>query len=135
MNWMKASYKILEIDLLKQHEALIEEYMKEFLEVVRRDGFLRKPVLVDEEHLVILDGHHRVEALRLLGCKRIPVYLVDYNDDAIVLALWPGAVVSEVKKEDVIERGLKGDIFPPKTTKHIVKDELKEVRVYLKDLV
>ena len=132
---MKASYKILEIDLLKQHEALIEEYMKEFLEVVRRDGFLRKPVLVDEEHLVILDGHHRVEALRLLGCKRIPVYLVDYNDDAIVLALWPGAVVSEVKKEDVIERGLKGDIFPPKTTKHIVKDELKEVRVYLKDLV
>ena len=109
--------------------------MKEFLEVVRRDGFLRKPVLVDEEHLVILDGHHRVEALRLLGCKRIPVYLVDYNDDAIALTLWPGAVVSEVEKEDVIEKALKGELFPPKTTKHIVKDELKEVRVYLKDLV
>jgi len=38
--------------------------------------------------MVILDGHHRVSALRLLGCALTPVYLVDYEHPSIKVTRW-----------------------------------------------
>jgi len=132
---MKALFKIVDIRLLKAHEALDEELLKGFLEELKRDGHVKKPILVEDRNYVILDGHHRVEALRLMGYKRAPVYLVDYFDDAITVTVWPRAIVSEIKKEDIIKRGLEGDLFPPKTSRHILKEELKVVKTYFEDLV
>ena len=101
---------------------------------IRADGFLRKPILVEARHFVILDGHHRVEALRVLGCTRIPVYLVDYENAGITLTTWPGATVASVTKTEVVDHGVRGDPFPPKTTRHLVAIELEDVNVPLDDL-
>ena len=108
--------------------------MHRLVEEIRRDGFLRRPVLVEAKQLVILDGHHRVEALRILGCTRVPVYLVDYDDPGIRLTTWQGAVVQTVTKADVLDRGVRGDPFPPKTTRHRVTIELEDMRVALDEL-
>lgn len=132
---MRAQFKIMDIKLLKAHEALDEELLKEFLEELKRDGYVKKPILVEDRNYVILDGHHRVEALRLMGYKRAPVYLVDYFDSTITVSVWPGAIVSEIEKEEIIKRGLEGDLFPPKTSKHILKEELEEVKTYFEDLI
>ncbi|HYS71490.1 MAG TPA: ParB N-terminal domain-containing protein, partial [Thermoplasmata archaeon] len=104
------------------------------VEQIRKDGFLRKPILVAAGPLVILDGHHRVEALRILGCTRIPVYLLDYDDPAVGITTWPDAIVKAVTKAEVIDRGTHGDLFPPKTTRHTVVLEIEEVRIPLEDL-
>lgn len=130
----KLQYAIVELDRLRPHEATEEPLIAETAESIRKDGFLRRPLLVESRHLVILDGHHRYEALKRLGCSRAAVYLVDYEDDGIGLTTWPGAKVDVVSKEDVIDRGLRNDPFPPKTTRHIVP-ELDEVRVPLNELL
>ena len=104
------------------------------LEEIRRAGYVRRPILVESRHLVILDGHHRYEALKRLGCTRVPAYLVDYEDDGIGLTTWPQAKVKRVTKEEVVDRALRGDPFPPKTTRHLVSVELDEVRVTLDEL-
>src|SRR5205809_93634 len=96
--------------------ALLEQLMDQ----IRKDGYLRRPVLVADGELVILDGHHRVEAIRALGARRIPAYLIDYFSDIVRLSTWPDAEVSVVTKEDVIRRGRTGDLFPPKTSRHTV---------------
>jgi hypothetical protein len=44
--------------------------------------------MVDKKSLVVLDGMHRVAALRKIGCHRMPVCLVDYSDPAIGLFGW-----------------------------------------------
>lgn len=129
----KVRYAVVDLDRLRPHERTREAVIRETTEQIDADGFLRRPLLVESEHLIILDGHHRYEALRRLGCRRVPVYLVDYTDDGIGLTTWAGAVVSVVTKEEVIARGLSGDLYPPKTTRHLVPD-LEEVRVPLDDL-
>ena len=89
---------------------------------------------MESSHGVILDGHHRFAALKDLGCRRVPVYLVDYEDDGVTLTTWPGAIVASVTKEEVVDRGVRGDLFPPKTTRHLLSKGLEDVRVLLDDL-
>ena len=127
-------YAVVELSRLRGHEETQEPLLRKLVDQIKADGFLRKPVLVESEHCVILDGHHRVAALRLLGCVRIPVYLVEYADPAIGLTTWPGAVVATVTKAEVVDRGVRGKPFPPKTTRHLVSFTLDEVRVPLDEL-
>jgi hypothetical protein len=89
---------------------------------------------VENRHYIILDGHHRYQALLDLGCKRIPVYLVDYFQDAIRVETWPGAIVDHITKEEVVEAVLRGKLFPPKTTRHILETPLEDYPVNLEDL-
>ena len=132
---MEVRFHLIEAGLLKSHEETTEELLTRLAEEIRADGFLRKPILVEDRFYVILDGHHRYEALKKLGCRLIPVYLVDYFDEAIYLTTWPGAKHTNITKDEVLENGRTGKLFPPKTTRHIVKIELKDVPVKLSSLM
>jgi len=130
-----AALEILDIRQVRPHERTREDLLEQLLAEIPRDGELRLPVLVEREHHVILDGHHRYEALRRLGCRRIPAYVVDYASEEIGLTTWPGAIVATVTKAEVVAHGLAGNLFPPKTTRHLLKVKLEESPVRLKDLM
>lgn len=127
-------FDVVEIRRLRGHEQIRPSLLAELTEQIRRDGVLKRPVLVADDGLVILDGHHRVEALRSLGCKRVPTYLVDYESDFVTLGTWPDAAVKVVTKREVLRRGRSRDLFPPKTTKHGLTVPLEERPVSLDDL-
>jgi hypothetical protein len=132
---LRASLEVLDIRIPKPHERTRPGLLSQLIEEIERDGVLKVPVLLEREHLVILDGHHRWEALRRLGCKRIPAYVVDYSSEEISVTTWPGAIVATVTKEEVVAHGVKGDLFPPKTTRHLLRKKLPESPVPLKDLM
>jgi L-serine kinase (ADP) len=127
-------FGLIEIRRLHGHEQIRPSLLAELTERIREDGVLKRPVLVADRVLVILDGHHRLEALRKLGCTRIPAYLVEYESDLVKLTTWPDAEVKVVTKEEVIRRGLTGDRFPPKTTRHTLAVPIQERPVRLEDL-
>lgn len=127
-------FDVLEIRGLHGHEEIRPTLLAELTDLIKRDGYIRRPILVADRALVILDGHHRVEALRTLGCRRIPAYVVDYFSDVVNLTTWPDAIVSAVTKEEVIRRGLTGDRFPPKTSRHTVTIPLEDRPTDLADL-
>lgn len=127
-------YAIVDIGKLRPHENVEPDLLARLLAAIRADGFLRRPIVVEDEFYVILDGHHRYEALRRLGCVRVPVYLVHYEDPAITVTTWPRAVVKTVTKADVVARGTRGDLFPPKTTRHLLPEEQEEMRILLEEL-
>lgn len=131
---LEVEFTLLPADRLRPHESLNPELLAETEAAIDREGVVREPLLVEREHYVILDGHHRYEALVRLGCRRIPVYLVDYGDDAIRVETWPEAAVDRVTKEEVIQRALRGDPFPPKTSKHVVDGALDAAPVKLESL-
>src|SRR5205807_9745236 len=111
---------------LHGHERIRPALLKQLAEQIRRDGFLKRPILVADGVHVILDGHHRAEGVRTLGCAKIPAYLVDYESDVVHLGTWPDATVRVVSKQEVIRRGLTQDLFPPKTTRHTVSGSFPE---------
>src|SRR6267143_6270921 len=86
-------FAVVELKRLHGHERIRPALLKELTEQIRRDGSLKRPILVAERDLVILDGHHRAEAMRSLGCAKIPAYLVDFESPLLHLRPWPGATV------------------------------------------
>ena len=109
---------ILKIDELKEHEETKPAYLEELKNQIMSDGILKMPIAVDKKTYVILDGHHRLQALKRIGCTKIPVVLVDYQSSKIkVLAQREG---EKVTKEMVINTALAGKKMPPKTSRHMV---------------
>ncbi len=131
----EARFQLVDVGLLHMHEQLQPDLLERTMDEIRGDGYLKRPILVADEHFVILDGHHRFAALKVLGCRRIPCYMIDYFSDVVDLKTWPHAVVREVRKEEVIRRGLADDPFPPKTTRHLVMIKLPDVFTDLEDLM
>jgi len=107
---------VVEIERLRGHERTDEARLKALKAEIESDGMLMRPIVVDEETDVVLDGHHRLEALRLLGCSRIPVCYVSYVSDRIGVMSMVKAL--EITKSKVVQAAMRGEPFPPKTTWH-----------------
>ena len=83
----------MEITLVSIESLFIhEETIPKELEKLKRDliaaQVLKHPMIVDSSTLVVLDGMHRVAALKDLGCQLAAVCLVDYQNPAIELLAW-----------------------------------------------
>lgn len=77
------------IDEVLPHEHIIEEEIESFCASLKRKGVFFRPILLDKNTHVVLDGHHRVEGLRRLGAKSIPAVLIDYaNNDEMEVHTW-----------------------------------------------
>ena len=126
--------ELVPIEVLRPHEALDAKRLAQVRDWIERDGAMREPILVERSHYVILNGHHRTAALRELGCRRVAAHVVDYFDSRVEVGLWPGAVVDRITKREVIDRGVRGDLFPSKTTRHVVRFRFKDVPVPLRKL-
>ena len=108
---------IVEINELKEHEKIDKEYCEQLKRRIQKDGVIKKAIAVDANTRVVLDGHHRLNALRTLGCKRIPAVFIDYNSPMIQVQAWNKDTVS---KQAVIMAGTTQNKLPPKTTRHTV---------------
>ena len=126
-------FGIIPLDLLRGHEEHEPEKVDELIAELLRDGELVNPIWVARDTWVILNGHHRVEAFRRLGMKRIPAWIFDYNGEHVDLDRWsPGPPIA---KAEVIHRAHHGPRFPPKTTRHRLRVELPPRPVPLSELV
>ena len=113
--------QLVELDRLKQHEEVDPTHLKELKEEIKSDKILKLAIVVDKNTNVILDGEHRFNALKELGCKSIPVVYVDYNSPNIEVQSWRSNSNPKLTKKVVTEAGLSGRKLPPKTSKHMVR--------------
>ena len=84
---LKLEIKLEEIKKLRLTEDVIPVIVERLCGEIKR-GICKHPVIVDRETHVVLDGMHRVAALQHLGCKLIPVCLVDYSKPCIKVGSW-----------------------------------------------
>lgn len=109
---------LLPIDLLKEHEGVDPGHLESLRAEIESDGVLRMPIAVDRDTNTIIDGHHRLHALRQLRCVKIPAVLVNYRSLDLAVTAWRGG--EEVTKEAVLEAASTGRRLPPKTSRHLV---------------
>ncbi|GBC75624.1 hypothetical protein HRbin06_00943 [archaeon HR06] len=119
MKDLKLETKILFLNELKSHEQVEKNRLEALTKEIKEDGILKKAIAVDAKNLIIIDGHHRVEALKILGYKKVPVCLFNYNSPLIEIYSFDGG--KGISKEEVIKAALAGRKFPPRTTKHMVR--------------
>lgn len=55
------------MSLLCLHEETIPELLERLTQHIQLDGYVKHPIIVDEKSFVVLDGTHRVVALKKLG--------------------------------------------------------------------
>ena len=124
------------VEVLKPHEQVIQKKVDQLERMTIRWDAYTKPLLVDGATGTILDGHHRFEIARRLDLQCLPCVVVDYlDDDSITLLLWPNSDRKGITKDDVIQAGLSGDLMPPKTSRHLLSDDLPPISVPLSRLM
>lgn len=76
------------------HENENVERTAKLQERIRADGFLRNPVIVAKVvcssrlRYLLLDGVHRISALRNLGCRDVVAQLIDYSSEGVKVEVW-----------------------------------------------
>jgi len=99
------------LDALKPHELVIESLLISLIKRIIESKVVYDPLIVDENSLVVLDGMHRLEALKRMKVKFAPVCFVDYNDQSILLKRWFRIVENPPSKDIVMKvlysRGLR----------------------------
>jgi L-serine kinase (ADP) len=130
---MSATYRLVPIEWLRAHEQYVEARVQELLQRFTKTGCVDYAVVADAATGTVIDGHHRLEALRRSGARLVPVNLVDYAHPSLTVANWRPDE-PPVTKEEVLQRAREGRLFPPKTTKHDFVRVLDPVDVPLKML-
>lgn len=82
---------------------------------IQTEGVWTKPVVIDRAHHLVMDGQHRMEVARQLGLAVVPALVYNY-EDVEVWSLRPEHYT--VTAAEIVERALRGDIYPYKTAKH-----------------
>ena len=135
MRFEQKDVELLDINWLKAHEEVHQKKVIELFEMTLRWGGYTKPLLIDRETGTILDGHHRYEVGKKLKLKFIPAIVIDYlEDDRIDVTTWPNSNLEIIEKTDVISMALSGKLFPPKTSKHSLSEDLPPIMIKLDDL-
>tara|TARA_Y100000996_G_C22413889_1_gene598434 strand:- start:274 stop:684 length:411 start_codon:yes stop_codon:yes gene_type:complete len=135
MTWETDDVKLVPIHELLPHEETKTKNQQKLHQMTIKWGGYNKPLLVDANSKVILDGHHRFRIGEKLGLKYLPAILIDYLvDERIQVMTWPNAKPESITKEEVIQMGLSNDLFPPKTSKHVFFGDLPPIFYSIEDL-
>lgn len=76
------------LEFLKPHEEIIEGELLSLSRSITHDKVLRHPLVADSRTGVVLDGNHRLVALKEMKCRLAPVALVDYKNPEIMIERW-----------------------------------------------
>lgn len=83
-------------------------------EKIVKEGRWTKPIALDDQHNLVLDGQHRMEVALALGLKRVPAVRYSYA----AIEIWSLRPKYTFVWQDVVARALAKDIYPYKTVKH-----------------
>ena len=127
----------LSTDSLLPHEEVDSSRAAELLEYYR-DAVSIPAIVVEKENRIVIDGHHRLHALRALGRKTVPCILVDcefswaWSDLHATLSSTPMpfhpdtspesdiTIDGSTTKEEVMSAGKSGKLLPPKSSRHVL---------------
>lgn len=87
-----------DLSKVRIHEEIIPEILEKLVGDIESSSAVRDPVIVGLNTLVVLDGMHRVAALRKLGCRYLPVCLLDYQSPNVRVGCWYRTIRGDVGK-------------------------------------
>jgi hypothetical protein len=105
---------LVDVLSLSHIEGFSDKRVKWLTNKIIAEGSWNKPIVVEDEHLLVMDGQHRMEAALRMGLARVPAVRYRYDE----VEVWSLRSNHEVTPQLVVARALAGDIYPYKTVKH-----------------
>lgn len=133
-------FEIAPIEKLRPLEKVFPTHLENLKNMILESGVIEMPILADKNTGIVLDGSHRYAIFYMLGFKKVPVYWVNYDDEDIRVGshLIHRHLVDDQKnisKSEVKERGLSGNLYSPRTTRHFFPFRKNEkVNILVEDL-
>lgn len=115
--------ELTKISKLRPLEKVFPRHLKNLSGMIEKDKIIKCPIIADRNTGIVLDGSHRYVFFLMKGYKTVPVKFVDYNNENIRVGthLMHRFLIKDstnISKKEVIKRGLSGNLFPPRTTRH-----------------
>ena len=106
-----------DVNLLYPHERIIDKNKNILKEkFINSHGiFFISSIIICNESGLIIDGHHRYNALKELGLSKIPVTKINYKSKKIKTS-----EKNDICKNLIIKKALSKDLFKPKSTRHLI---------------
>ena len=121
--------RLLDLRIILETEEHDYDDMCNLAESITNLGFWIVPIVVEYSTFAIMDGHHRFNAAKKLGLKRIPCILMDYKRSGVTLLSWRPEINISVK--DIFLMISEGKKYPYKTTRHIFNPSIDEIKIPL----
>ena len=124
--------KLIKVEKLLPIEGYGPKKAEKLGKKILKDGQWTRPVCVFklQTKTIIMDGHHRVEAAKILGLKRIPCEFYTY-DEVELKSMRKQYNVTDI---EIIQRALSGDLYPYKTVRRVFPGGYPECEVNLEEL-
>ena len=113
--------RFVSISLLRATEKTVESHVFKIKDIIERLEIWTNPIRIERNTSAVMDGHHRLEAARLLGLSHVPCAEYDYLEVQVIST----RPEYDVHGKAIIERALRGNPYPCKTTKHTFPDDLR----------
>jgi len=133
-------YKLIPVKNLRALEYVFPNHLQNLSKMILKDGMIKQPLVIDKDYKIVLDGSHKHVFLAMNGYKYAPVYEVDYHNQHIRVGSHRKHSINienyyeSLSKEEVIRRGLTGDLFKPRTTRHIFPFKRPDINIPLEKL-
>ena len=115
---VSGKFKIAKINDLLPHEETNSTHVEKLKELIEKQGFFTKPIIVDQATKLIIDGHHRFNAAKALGLSLVPVYEINYHQNRI--KAFKGSLEGSLYSKDLIlKRAIAGELYKSKDTFHV----------------
>ena len=132
-------WKLIPTKDIKALEMVFPNHLNILGDMIRKDGILKKPLIVDKDNYIVLDGSHRHVWLAMEGYKQIPCILVDYSSSDVRVGthlkhrfIDDGNI--RLTKEEVIMRGVNQILLLPRTTRHYFIFRKEDINIPLSQL-
>lgn len=122
--------EMIEVGKLRHIEGFSQRRVGWLKDKILKEGVWNKPLALDSEHFLVLDGQHRMEVALSLGLRKVPT--IKYNYASV--EVWSLRKNYQFDWELVVERALAGDIYPYKTVKHCFPEPLPLCQYSLEEL-
>jgi hypothetical protein len=93
------------VSLLTPHEQIIPSLAEKLASEISGLGYVIHPIIADRRKHLIIDGTHRLAALKRLQLRLAPIYDIDYFSDDVRLETWARAINRPVGVEEVLGEG------------------------------
>ena len=108
---------LVEVSKLRQIEGYSEDRVAWLKKKIESDMVWTEPLKLEKNHMLVLDGQHRMQVAFQLGLTHVPCMSYNYED----VDVWSLRDDEIVSRSIVIDRVSKGDLYPFKTVKHKFK--------------
>lgn len=102
------------VNHLKPLEGFISTRADDLYKEISMSGIWTTPLVIDNEHGLIMDGHHRHQVAIRLSLIYVPVVAWSYSQ----VDVWSLRDTEEVTVERILQNHIDGIIYPNKTAKH-----------------